>query len=73
MVGKVVNRVPRLLKERGETPQDLMFGARLSANTASSWAIEDRQPTRIDLETLASICSYLKVSVGDILEYVPEE
>ena len=72
MPGKVVNHVPRLLKERNLSVPDLMFGARLAAGTAYSWADEENPPKRIDLPTLARICDFMKVGVEDILEYIPD-
>lgn len=73
MAGKIVNHVPRLLKERNLSVQDLMFGARLAANTAYRWADESTLPELIDLKLLAKVCEFLGVGVGDIFEFVPDE
>lgn len=73
MVGRIINHVPRLLKEQEKSVPDLMYGARLAAGTAYSWADENSQPSSIDTRTLAKLCEFFGVSVGEILEYAPEE
>jgi DNA-binding Xre family transcriptional regulator len=71
MPGTIRLLVPQLLKERGQTPTDLMYGARLAPATAYRLADGDAQ--RISFDVLAALCSYFEVEVDGVLEFVPDE
>lgn len=79
MTGKIVNHVPRLLKEKGfnkfeDAATELMYGIRVARQTAEEWAKEGNLPRAIYLDsTLPKLCNYFNCGVGEILEYVEEE
>lgn len=71
MAGTVRLMVPELLRERGQTASDLMYGARLAPATAYRLAEGEKSTERISFKVLASLCSYFGVGVSEILVYVP--
>jgi len=77
-MGKRVIRVkvPEILKARALDAYDLMFGTRISLNTAQRWAdLESAKTiTRVDLENLVKIADYLEVgNIADLLDFVDDE
>jgi len=61
----------RLLGERKEKIADLQRATGLARNTLSGLDREDT--ARVDLTTLDAICRHYGCSVGDVLEYVPDD
>lgn len=74
MAKKLLNKVPEILKARGMDDKDLMYGARITVNTAKRWADpeEAQNIDRIDLETIISIATFLDASIEDLLEIVDD-
>lgn len=70
MAKKIRIKVPQLLEERGLTPMDLMYGARLSPSTAYALADIDKSEKlkAMSFDVLARLCQYLNAGVQDILE-----
>lgn len=62
--------VPQLLKERGLSPGDLMYGARLSPKTAYVLVDEEKckNLTSISFDVLTRLCQFFNVEPGDILK-----
>lgn len=68
-----------------EATRELMYGIRVAFQTAVDWANPNNAATAEDWEDtatapnafyqriLAKLCDYFGVSVGDIVEYVPDE
>jgi putative transcriptional regulator len=44
----------------------------LDVHRNSITLLYDETATRVDLETLNKLCIYLECSIGDLLEFVPE-
>ena len=65
------HRLGRLMGERGLTPAEVARMAGLSHRTVLD--LYRGKATRIELKTLDALCSSLKVTPGDLLEYVPTE
>ena len=69
--GRVIVHLDKLIEDSG-----------LSKNRFSHLAVMERtqinnycknKVTRVDLDVLARICSVLHCSIGDLLEYIPED
>ncbi len=69
--GTIRIAVPELLKKRGLTASDLMYGARIAQGTA--YRLADGKAEGISWDVLASLCTFFDVSVGDLLIHVPED
>ena len=70
----MINRVPELLAQKFDgkiVVQRVALDMGLTYSTAERWV--KGEVTRIDLPILEAWCKYLKVGVGDILEYVPDK
>lgn len=63
-------RIPQILKERGLTAADLMYGARIAPGTAYKLASEENAKvvTGISFDVLLKVCRYLDVSISEILQ-----
>ena len=70
MKGAIRFKLPQLLRERGLTASDLMYGARLAPGTAYRLAKGDAEA--ISFDVLVALCNFLSVGVDDLLEYVPD-
>jgi DNA-binding Xre family transcriptional regulator len=66
--------VPRLLRDRGVKPFDLVRFAGIAPGTAYRLADEEKaaQIKGITFDVLSDLCQFLDVSVSDILEYEPD-
>ena len=75
MVGKIVNRVPGLLKKAGKDHRDLMYECRLAYETAADWAEYDGRPApkAVSQEVMAKLCYFFGVQPGEIWQFVPEK
>lgn len=62
--------VPQILRERGLTANDLMYGARLAPGTAYKLASEEEVSdlTGISFDVLLRVCKYLNVGISDVLK-----
>jgi DNA-binding Xre family transcriptional regulator len=70
MKGAIRFKLPQLLRERGLTASDLMYGARLAPGTSYRLAKGDAEA--ISFDVLVALCNFLSVGVDDLLEYVPD-
>lgn len=61
----------RLMGENKEKLADLIRSTGLARNTVAGLYRETT--ARIDLETLNALCKHYGCSVGELLEYVPDE
>jgi len=68
--GLLINKVPALLKARGETAEDLHYGARISPTTAKAWAKNTFAPGYISTKVLISLCNYFQCPITGIIEIV---
>lgn len=63
------SRLREIMESKGLTRMDVVRGAKLSYPTVTRW--EDTQEMgRLDTKVLDSLCQFLAVQPGDILEYV---
>lgn len=60
----------RLLGENKEKLADLIRSTGLARNTVSG--LYHESTSRLDVETLNSICRHYKCGIADLLEYVPD-
>jgi putative transcriptional regulator len=67
----IVNRLSRLMKNKGLSQKDVAVGAGLAINTVAG--IYHDRIKRIDLETMDKICAFLGASVGDIFQYEADD
>ena len=70
-MGKIVITLEQYRKERGISKYKIIKNCGVSATQLNSYC--KNQITRVDLPVLARICDYLQCSIGDVLEYVPDE
>lgn len=61
----------RLMGEHKEKLADLIRSTGLARNTVSG--LYHETTSRLDVETLNSICRHYQCRIGDLLEYVPDE
>lgn len=66
----IVNHLPTLLAERRLKVADAVRATGISKTTLHK--IYNDQSTRIDFDTIDSLCKFLEVKVGDIFEYVDD-
>jgi DNA-binding Xre family transcriptional regulator len=71
VTGTVRIMVPELLKRRGQSASDLMYGARIAQGTAYRLAAGEAEA--ISFDVLGSLCAYFGVPIGEVLVYVPED
>ena len=64
-------RVRELLTRKRMTQKQLAQAAQLTESQVSH--IANGRYTRVDFATLACLCAALKVPVGRLLEYVPDQ
>ena len=67
----IVNHLPTLLAERRLKVADAVRATGISKTTLHK--IYNNQSSRIDFDTINSLCQFLDVQVGDIFEYVEDE
>lgn len=67
----IVNHLPTLLAERRLKVADAVRATGISKTTLHK--IYNDQSSRIDFDTIDSLCKFLEVQVGDIFEYVEDE
>jgi hypothetical protein len=85
MPGKIVNHVPRLIRERypkllslpediqsRELAKELSFGARVARGTATNLVDPNYDPKAIYFDVLIGLCDFFGVGTSEIFEYVPE-
>jgi len=65
--GSVRLIVPDILKQRGLSTLDMMYGARISQGTAYHLARGDAE--RISFNVLKKLCMYFNLEPGDLLKY----
>lgn len=70
-MGKIVITLEQYRKEHGISKYKIIKNCGVSATQLNCYC--KNQITRVDLPVLARICDYLQCSIGDILEYVPDE
>ena len=63
------NKLWKLLIDRKMTKKDLKEKTNLTSTTIASMGKE--QP--VSMEVLGRICTALRVNIGDIVDYVPDE
>ena len=63
-------KVPELLYKRKITVTQLRNRAEIGGATAYALANSENPPKRVDLNTLAKLCSFFGCGISDILEYV---
>jgi len=68
--GTVRLRVPEIVKSRDMTTSDLAKSTGLAFNTASQ--LVRGFYDRIGLETIAKLCDGLKITPGELFEYIPD-
>lgn len=66
----LVNHLPTLLAERRLKVADAVKATGISKTTLHK--IYNDQSTRIDFDTIDSLCRFLGLKVGDIFEYVDD-
>ena len=69
--GTIQLLVPRLLKERGFTTLDMMYGARLSQGTA--YHLASGEAKGITFDVLGRLCGFFDCQPNDLFEFVPDE
>ncbi|HVG97369.1 MAG TPA: helix-turn-helix transcriptional regulator [Chloroflexota bacterium] len=67
----IINRLSRLMGERRMSIKDVARGTGLSYSAVHD-LYHDRT-TRFDRETLDKLCGFLRVPVGELLEWQPED
>jgi len=75
MPKKIIVKVPEILKARGLDARDLIFGAKISPDTAYNWADPDKasELNRAHFNTLLGIAEWLDLAMSDILEIVDDD
>lgn len=63
----VINHLSRIMGEKRLKVTDVVAGTGLSMNTVRGLFHDTSK--RVDMETLDKLCAFLKVGIGDILEY----
>ncbi|MFD2332266.1 helix-turn-helix domain-containing protein [Cohnella sp. GCM10020058] len=63
-------RLGEIMKERGLSNKDVVDLTGISRNTITSLAANATK--RIDYDTLEGLCKGLKLTPGDIIEYIPD-
>ena len=66
----LINRLSRILGGRRMTVKELAEGAGISYGAALD--LYHARSTRVDLETINRICTFLRVTPNDIFEWAPE-
>lgn len=69
-MGNVISHVPKLLKERGWGPMDLVRKAEIGVRTAYRLADGDVDFT---IQTLAKLCELFELPVEDIIVFSPSD
>ena len=71
MSGKIRVMVPQLMRDRGISPMELLYGARLAPGTAYTLADEERSQglNSMSFDVLVKLCIFFDVGVNDILKY----
>ena len=69
-MGVIRNKVSEMVGRRRMTVADLAREAKISYDAAKK--LYYGHTTRIDMRTLANICSVLECEVGDLFVFVPE-
>ena len=78
MPGTIKSHIPRLIREKfpeleeKELAKELMFGCRLTRNTALRFVDPSYEPKTIYFDNLTNICNFFGVGVGEVLEYIPD-
>ena len=70
-MGKIIITLEEYRKEHSISKYKIIKNCDVSATQLNSYC--NNQVTRVDLPVLARICDYLQCSIGDVLEYVPDE
>ncbi|NJJ38406.1 helix-turn-helix domain-containing protein [Paenibacillus apii] len=60
----------KVMKERGLEQKDIVEITGINRNTVKALAMNAN--TRIDFPTLDSLCKFLKVKPGDLIEYTED-
>ena len=71
MTGRIIIRVPRLLKERNAKPFDLVRQAGIAPGTAYKLSDEKScsELSGITFDVLVRLCTFFDVDASEILEY----
>lgn len=69
--GKIVIKLDDMIKKVGISKNKLSHRAEMQRTQLNNYC--NNKITRLDTDVLARLCSVLNCSVGDILEYVPNE
>lgn len=70
-MGQIIITLEEYRKEHSISKYKIIKNCGVSATQLNSYC--NNQVTRVDLPVLARICDYLQCSIGDVLEYVPDD
>jgi putative transcriptional regulator len=70
-MGKIVITLEEYLLERGISKNKLVYGAEIQRTQLQNYC--KNKVTRIDLNVLARMCSFLGCGLEDIMHYEPAE
>jgi len=67
----IVNRLSEIMGRKRLNQRDVVRGTGLAINTVAG--LYNDKARRVDMDTLDKLCSFLGVTVGEILEYQEEQ
>ncbi len=67
----IINHLMKLIRERGTSV--LRVSQETGVSRSGITGLYHGHSTRYDAKTLSALCEYFGVSVGELLEYVPDE
>lgn len=70
-MGQIIITLEEYRKKHSISKYKIIKNCGVSATQLNSYC--NNQVTRVDLPVLARICDYLQCSIGDVLEYVPDD
>ena len=70
-VGKIVITLDEYRISKGISKNKIVLGAEVQRTQLQNYCLN--KVSRVDLNVLARICSYLKCELNDIIKYVPFE
>ena len=71
MYGKIVLHLGELIENAGISKNRFSHLAVMERTQINNYC--NNKVARVDLDVLARICSVLNCSIGELLEYIPEE
>ena len=69
--GKLVLHIERILKEKQISKNEICKALDIPRTNFNRYCRNDFQ--RVDSLLVCKLCSYLNITVGELMEYIPEE